>query len=132
MRDFDGLLICRQGRQIDCVAPEFTKFQNIDANIKIEIDFDPELDEFFGITTAKQQIVIADEMWERLKQSGKTCGDLIMLIRSMRERREEMRAELKAKAENRETEEAPRRSATAMEETGNSKARFPSLPGAEG
>lgn len=117
MRDFNGLLICRQGRQIDCVAPEFTKFQNIDANVKIEIDFDPELDEFFGITTAKQQIVIADEMWERLKQSGKTCGDLNMLIRSMRERREEIRAELKAKAENRETEEAPRRSSAAMEET---------------
>jgi hypothetical protein len=125
MRDFNGLLICRQGRQIDCVAPEFTKFQNIDTNIKIEIDFDPELDEFFGITTAKQQIVIADEMSERLKQSGKTCGDLILLIRSMRDRREEMRADLKAKAENRETEQAPRRSVTAMEETERFKGPVP-------
>jgi hypothetical protein len=117
MKDFNGLLICRQGRQIDCISPTWTKFQVYDANIKIELDFDPELDEFFGITTAKQQIVIAEEMWERLKQSGKSCGDLMLLIRSMRQRREELRAELKAKSENRETDETPRRSVTAMEET---------------
>jgi hypothetical protein len=125
MKDFNGLLICRQGRQIDCISPTWTKFQVYDANIKIEIDFDPELDEFFGITTAKQQIVIAEEMWERLKQSGKSCGDLILLIRSMRQRREELRAELKAKAENRETEETPRRSVTAMEETEKFKGPVP-------
>ena len=117
VRDTNGLLICRQGRQIDCIPPEFTKFQNNDAYIKIEIDFDPELDEFFGITTAKQQIVIADDMWERLKQSGKSCGDLILLVRSMRDRWEEISKQLKAKEENRETEEVPRRSVTAMEAT---------------
>ena len=61
MKDYNGLLICRERRQIDCIPPRWTKFQNYDANIKIEIDFDPELDEFFGITTAKQQIVIDDD-----------------------------------------------------------------------
>ncbi|HZQ55280.1 MAG TPA: ATP-binding protein [Bryobacteraceae bacterium] len=125
MRDFNGLLICRQGRQIDCVSPYWTKFQTYDANIKIEIDFDPALDEYFGITTAKQQIVIAEEMWDRLRQNGKSCGDLGLLIRSMRERREELRAELKARAENRETEEAPRRSVAAMEETEKFKGPVP-------
>lgn len=117
IRDSNGLLICRQGRQIDCIPPEFTKFQNNDAYLKIEIDFDPELDEFFGITTAKQQIVIAEQMWEKLKQSGRTGGDLILLVRSMRDRWEEMGKELKAKEENRETEEQQRRSVTAMEVT---------------
>lgn len=117
IREFNGVLICRQGRQIDCISPPFTKFQNNDAYVKIEIDFDPELDEFFGITTAKQQIVIADDMWEKLKQPGKACGDLAMLIRSIRARWVELDEELKAKAENKETEEAPRRSVTAMEQT---------------
>ena len=117
MKDYNGLLICRELRQIDCISPKWTKYQNYDANVKIEIDFDPELDEYFGLTTAKQQIVIADEMWERLRQTGKNCGNLDDLIDSMRARREELRGELKAKAENQSTEEAPRRSAIAMEES---------------
>ena len=45
--------ISREQRQIDCIQPHWTKFQTYDANIKIEIDFDPELDEYFGITTAR-------------------------------------------------------------------------------
>lgn len=71
MKEYNGLLICRARRQIDCIQPrEWTTFQNYDRNIKIEIDFDPELDEFFGITTSKQQITILEGMWERLKNAG--------------------------------------------------------------
>jgi len=117
LKDYNGLLICREWRQIDCISPKWTKFQNNDRYVKVEINFDPELDEFFGITTAKQQIVIADEIWEKLQQRGKNCGDLVDLVESMRNRFKELGAELKAKAENRATIEAPRRSAVAMEES---------------
>ena len=72
MRSYNGLLICREGRQIDCINPRFTKFQTYDANVRIEIDFDAALDEFFGITTSKQQIVIDDEMWEKLENAERT------------------------------------------------------------
>jgi len=117
MRDYNGLLICRGGRQIDTVSPPFTKFQNYDANIKIEIDFDPALDEFFGITTAKQQIVIEEEMWQKLQAKGKNAGSLNDLVRDMRNRFEELQNEVKAASENRDSGESARPSITAMVET---------------
>ena len=126
MRDYNGLLICREHRQIDTVAPRWTKFQNYDANIKIEIDFEPELDEFFGITTAKQQIVIDDEMWEKLQHSGKGGGALKDLVRDLRERFDELQIELEAKYQNRSgTKEQPRASVVAMEESAKFKGAVP-------
>lgn len=117
MRDYNGLLICRAGRQIDTISPRGTKFQNDDAYIKIEIDFDPVLDEYFNVTTAKQQIVIEDEMWEKLRNPGKNGGDLANLIPDMRRRWKAMKEDLTAKSNNAEAESGPRPSAQAMEET---------------
>ncbi|GIW80608.1 MAG: hypothetical protein KatS3mg105_2415 [Gemmatales bacterium] len=71
MQEYNGLLVCRAGRQIDCLSTTpWTRFQNHDAHIKIELDYDPLLDDFFGITTSKQQIVIAEAMWSRLEAAG--------------------------------------------------------------
>ncbi len=117
MKDYNGLLICRERRQIDTIPPRWTKFQTYDANIKVEIDFDPELDEFFGMTTAKQQIVIDDEMWEKLQHKGKNGGALMDLVEDLRHRFEELQKELKAKSENRVTLEQPRASVAAMEQS---------------
>lgn len=117
MKRYNGLIVCRAGRQIDCISPFWTKFQNYDINIKIEIDFDPVLDEFFSITTAKQQIVIEDEMWEKLRNDGKNCGGLEKLVVDLRKRRDEIHDQLKAKAENKAKDEAPRPSTLAMEAT---------------
>jgi len=44
MRECNGILGCRAGRLIDCIQPGWTKFQNYDLNIKVEIDFDAELE----------------------------------------------------------------------------------------
>lgn len=125
MKDYNGLLICRERRQIDCIAPLWTKFQNYDANIKIEIDFDPELDELFGITTAKQQIVLDDSIWEKLQHSGKEGGALKDLVKDLRRRFDEMKAQLEAKANNRATGEAPRPSALAMAQSEKFKGSTP-------
>ncbi len=114
MKEFNGLLLCRAGRQIDCIPPRWVVFQNYERNIKVEIDFDAELDEFFGITTAKQQIVIADEMWEKLQHSGKGGGDLINLVKALSAERDELESQLKARAGN-VPAEAPRSSEAAME-----------------
>jgi len=126
MKEYNGIIVCRERRHIDTVRPEWTKFQNYDANIKIEVDFDPVLDEFFGITTSKQQIEIDDEMWEKLKHSGKNGGGLIDLVRDLRGRFEELQTELKAKYNNTNaaTEEA-RPSVAAMEESATFKANAP-------
>lgn len=119
MRDYNGLLICRAGRQIDTIAPWGTKFQNDDVYIKIEIDFDPMLDENFSVTTAKQQIVIEEQMWEKLRNPGKNGGDLANLIKDMRRRWRALKEELEAKSKTAEAEAEPgsRPSALAMEET---------------
>ena len=119
MREYNGLQIMRERRQIDTIQPRWTKYQNYDANIKIEIDFDPELDEFFGITTSKQQIVIADEMWDMLQSNGKNNGALVDLVRDMRRRFKALQAELDAKYRNEKTEDenALRPSVAAMQDT---------------
>lgn len=71
MKDNNGLIMLRAGRQIDVVTkiPDVT-LVNFDRNWGIEIDFDPTLDEEFGVTTNKQQITISERMWDLLKQNG--------------------------------------------------------------
>ncbi len=125
MKEYNGLLVCRERRQIDCVSPRWTTFQNYDRNIKVEVDFDPELDEYFGITTAKQQIVIADEMWEKLQHSGRGGGGLVDLVEDLRRRRDELRDELKAQFNSKEGKGEPRPSEVAMTATERFKGATP-------
>ena len=125
MKDYNGILVCRAGRQIDVVQTPWTKFQTYDANIKIEVDFDPVLDEFFGLTTSKQQIVIDERMWEKLKQSGKASGGLQTLVKDMRAEFKRMKAELDAAKPPKP--EKPRASAVAMEAAQKFKSRSSAL-----
>jgi predicted CopG family antitoxin len=117
MKDYNGILVCREWRHVDTVTPAWTKFQNFDANVKIEVNFDPTLDEHFGLTTAKQQIVISDEMWEKLQHNGKGGGALIELVQDLRNKHEESRRQLAAAAENLSGEKVQRSSVVAMEES---------------
>ena len=68
----NGIIFLRKGRQIDVVDShcKWTKFQNNDRYIGIEVDFSPELDEDFSITTSKQQIVLKDRIWDILRDNG--------------------------------------------------------------
>lgn len=125
MKEYNGLLISRERRVIDCIPPRWTKFQNYDANVKVEIDFEPELDEYFGITTSKQQIVIADEMWEKLQHSGKGGGALVDLVADIRTKFDDMGKEFKANANNQEQAGEPRPSVLAMEESEKLKGSTP-------
>jgi hypothetical protein len=66
-------IVTRAGRQIDSVMrPHYNKdaynttLQNYDRNWAIELDFDPILDEDFGITVNKQQVEISERMWQML------------------------------------------------------------------
>lgn len=82
MKENNGLIMLRAGRQIDVVTklPDVTLI-NYDRNWGIEIDFDPTLDEEFGVTTNKQQITISDRMWDLLKQNG-----VISALKALRKR----------------------------------------------
>lgn len=78
MKENNGyFIVCRAGRQIDVVKD--TGYQsdsdnvtlvNYDANWAIEVDFDPILDELFGITTNKQQVEIDSYLWDIFKENG--------------------------------------------------------------
>lgn len=75
MKDNNGILALRAGRQIDVVTSKIPKewnltFANYDRNWKVELDFSPSLDEEFQITTSKQQVVLSDRMWSQLEQHG--------------------------------------------------------------
>jgi hypothetical protein len=70
-------IVCRSGRQIDVVKEanyasenDNTTLQNFDAQWSIELDFDPILDELFGISTNKQQVEIDSYLWEIFKENG--------------------------------------------------------------
>ncbi len=93
--ELNGLIVLRAGRQIDVVQPSWTKFQNYDKYIKIELDFDPELDEMFSVTTSKQQIRFTEDLNTKLMSTGKNGGKLPDLIFDMRRTWEELNDERK-------------------------------------
>lgn len=126
--EYNGLAICREGRQIDVVSPNWRKFQNQDRYIKIEVDFDPELDEYFGVTTSKQQITIDEVMWDKIKSPGKEAGDLVSLVQDMIRDWNSQNELLKAAKENLSMKvEAPLPSGEAMMAAEKFKTRTPHL-----
>ena len=67
------MIVTRAGRQIDLVTrTHFSKpadnitIINYDRNWDIELDFDPVLDEEFGITVNKQQVTLSERIWQKL------------------------------------------------------------------
>jgi hypothetical protein len=111
LKEYNGFLVCRAGRQIDClgIIPWGT-FVNYDRYMKIEIDFDPELDEFFSITTSKQQVGIEDSMWSRLDSAG-----VRTLFNDLRKKCGETRSKVKAEQNAPQDENKQRASEKAME-----------------
>jgi hypothetical protein len=99
-KGLNGILVCREGRQIDVVQPPWVKFQNDDVYIKIEIDFDPVLDELFSITTSKQQIRIDDDLWQKLVADGKNAGGLRSLVQDLRAQLKEEKEQIEALVAN--------------------------------
>ena len=122
LKEYNGIVVCRIGRQIDTVThlPDLT-FVNFDRFWRVEIDFDPILDEFFGITTHKQQVVLSESMIDHLKNAG-----LWKLIADLRRKMRASRAQVKADLEKREKKR--RASEAAMEAAEKKKQRTASTP----
>jgi len=68
----NGIIFLRRGRQIDVIDSKcpWTTFLTDDRHVGVEIDFSPELDEDFAITTSKQQIVLSERLWNILRDAG--------------------------------------------------------------
>jgi hypothetical protein len=109
MKDHNGILVLRDGRQIDIVTGSkipWTTIQNPDWNWKVEVDFPPSLDEEFSMTTSKQQVGLSERIWEILRERG-----VHNAIQEMRRRLDQDKAADKAK---REAEKERRASEEAM------------------
>jgi hypothetical protein len=120
MKDHNGIIVLRNGRQIDVLTSgcPWTTFVNNDRNWGVEVDFPAGLDEEFSITTSKQQIRLSQRMWDILKEAG-----VYPAIEEMRHILKRQRAELKAARDEDPTKK--RASEQAMEETIKYKTRKP-------
>jgi hypothetical protein len=111
-------IVTRNGRQVDLVRQaEFKKegynkvLQNYDRNWAVELDFDPVLDEDFGITVNKQQINIHERMWNILEAQGVGA-----MVKALWEKFTKMRQDTIAKEEA-QKKEGPRLSEVVMAES---------------
>lgn len=105
MKEYNGLLVCRAGRQVDVLrtCPWLT-FQNYDRNWKVEVDFAPALDEMFGVTTNKQQITVSEGIWAQLEHQGVKAAITNMRRRYDRDLATLEAAEIQKEAEKRDSE----------------------------
>jgi hypothetical protein len=113
MKENNGyFIVTRAGRQIDVVKDtdyqsdaDNTTIVNYDANWAIELNFEPQLDELFGITTNKQQVEIDSSVWDLLKEH-----DIPAIVKSFRQKFQSLRVKAEIvdegnKEENRDSEQ---------------------------
>ncbi len=106
MSQNNGIIVLREGRQIDVVSQRpWLTVNNDDRYWGVEMDIPATLDEEMSITTSKQQVVLSERMWELLRQHG-----VLAAIRDLRGRYDDDTARLKVERERAaEDEEAVRR-----------------------
>jgi hypothetical protein len=112
MGDHLGLIIMREGRQIDVLNKVFGRtVQNNDRFWQVEVDFPASLDDEFQITTSKQQVVPTDRIWKILEEAG-----LKRVINGLHDRYDREAAVLKTERDEAK-ENQKRASELAMEES---------------
>jgi hypothetical protein len=96
----NGIIFLRNRRQIDVVRPPrvLASFNaTTDRFWAVEVDFDATLDDYFSITTSKQQIRPHEAIWDMLEQKAK----LWVNIGAMRSEYKKEAEVVKVKAEER-------------------------------
>ncbi|KRB36133.1 hypothetical protein ASD93_08455 [Microbacterium sp. Root180] len=70
----NGIIFLRNGRQIDVVRPPRQHLGVLNATTDrfwaVEVDFEATLDDYFSITTSKQQVTPSDAIWDMLKDKA--------------------------------------------------------------
>jgi hypothetical protein len=122
MADHNGIIVLREGRQIDVVSQRpWLSVNNDDRYWGVEIDVPATLDEEMAITTSKQRVILSERLWEILKKEG-----VLANIQALRRRYDDAKAELRAAREEAESE--PRASEKAMEASEKFKPKTPETP----
>jgi hypothetical protein len=95
LSDHNGIIVMREGRQIDVVGRgEWLTVNNDDRYWGCEIDVPATLDEEMAITTSKQRVILSPRMWTLLKEAGVHAN-----IQALRKRYEEDKAKARTKRE---------------------------------
>lgn len=109
----NGIVFLRNGRQIDVVRPP-RRFRKINATTDrfwaVEVDFDATLDEFFAITTSKQQVTPAEKIWDILDSKA----NIFRVIAEMKKAYDKEAKKIAAEVEQNRNEK--RASVEAMEQ----------------
>jgi hypothetical protein len=95
----NGIIFTRNGRQIDVVRPPrgiSSPNATTDRYWAVEVDFDATLDEWFSITTSKQQVKPHDSVWDMLKDSAKMFEAIGQMRTTYKKEAAEVAAELEA------------------------------------
>lgn len=106
MAAHNGIIVMREGRQIDVVSQRpWLSVNNDDRYWGCEIDLPATLDEEMSITTSKQRVILSERMWTLLREQG-----VLANIAALRRRYDDEKAKLKVKRrkgkEARESEQA--------------------------
>lgn len=110
MKDHWGIVFTRLGRQIDVVTKcPWTTFRINDRYWGVEVDFSPDIDEEFAITTSKQRVDVSSKIWDLLEQNG-----VYKAIEQLRRKDSEAKRKLKVTQET--NEDKKRASEEAMEQ----------------
>lgn len=95
MADHNGIIVMREGRQIDVVAQRpWLSVNNDDRYWGCEIDLPATLDEEMSITTSKQRVILSDRIWTLLKEQG-----VLANIAVLRRRYDDEKAKARVKRE---------------------------------
>jgi hypothetical protein len=101
MSDHNGIIVLREGRQIDVVAQRpWLTVNNDDRYWGVEIDVPATLDEEMSITTSKQRVILSERIWNLLKEQG-----VLANIVSLRRRYDEEKAKLRTVREELDSEQ---------------------------
>lgn len=110
--EYNGVIFMRNGRHIDVLRPPRSMgFINAttDRFWAVEVDFDAALDDFFSMTTAKQQVRPDESIWDMLKDKA----NMFTAIATMRSAYDKDAARISADAE--EAKDGKRASVEAVE-----------------
>ncbi len=101
LSDHNGIIVLREGRQIDVVSQRpWLTVNNDDRYWGVEIDVPATLDEEMSITTSKQRVILSERIWTLLREQG-----VLANIAALRKRYDEEKAKARTVREEKENEQ---------------------------
>jgi hypothetical protein len=118
LADHNGIIVMREGRQIDVVHQRpWLSVNNDDRYWGCEIDLPATLDEEMSITTSKQRVILSERIWNLLQEKG-----VLANIVALRKRYDEEKAEARTKREKNASAQAAGQAMAASEKFRTDKA----------